>query len=189
MKVLASSDPLWFIKVRIKNFFTFPFRFFAYVLAYQTYREDYERLTKEFIVGDVVRRPREKNIRSRIRMAPSVQGLIGGRMGKADENGYREAVQEEYAKGSLLWSFFEQHDPWVIEKVFVDSYAKWRDSFLSGFPHHPLTFHIRPYFPESIVWHENVGYGRDTFFTGPQLIERFPREELEKLIFERTFES
>lgn len=173
-----SASWVWFL---VRTVLLVPFRFIYFLFTWRRYWSYYDQARKKFPEGAVIRNifiP--ENERCVHKLSPDVQELFYPHdLGVADEEGDRELYRRDHATGSVIWSFFEAYEPWVVEKIEVQPFFDWVGQELLKVEGHPITCVIRPYFPNSIIWHYDEGsYGRDRIPISADTIEEFPENEL-----------
>jgi len=165
---------LLIFRSRVLRLVTFPYRLFKI----PSYLREYYAHIDLYKVGDLVRCREQKGGSVKILLAPIVQEKFSSAsLGKeVGDMGEKEWLDKEHQKATLSYSFFVARDVWVVDQILKQALGAWIWQKVEGkiCNKHPFSFVIRPYILETIVWHEDIGWGKDKMWMDPILVERIP---------------
>ncbi len=153
------------------NLFGLPYR----VLICKKYIDAYRKTAAKFSVGDVViLKDIPAKGKVKIMLAPAVQETLGVPEHKQDEGNSVEMELPTSQKGTLVHSFFEDRDPWVIESFTDLNFKNWmHGKVVRGYSNSiPGSAVIRPLDESKILWPEKTYLGLNKICIPLSLFEK-----------------
>lgn len=170
--------------IRVKAVLGIPYRLFKR----KEYISVYEAAMKQFEVGDIVRVKRREGEAPVIKLSPSVQQAFDLPASSRDVKNFVEWKQREPIKGTVIYSFFEEREPWVIESFQGPDLSGWLyQKIVQGFSNRtPGGVILRPLTEQMIVWQAKSPLGTNRMWWTRDFLELVPKEDIEA--FYRQFE-